>query len=151
MVPLDSDGVSPAPPYSGILYRTLSVRLPDSHRLWLTFPRHSAKIPQSDIEVLQPRTGRNQPGLGSSPFARHYLGNHCYFLFLRVLRCFSSPGLPFLSYKRKPWFFKPVGCPIRKSTDQLVCAHPRRLSQLITSFIASESLGIPRVPLSTSR
>ena len=31
-------------------------------------------------------------GLGSSPFARRYLGNRCFFLFLRVLRCFSSPG-----------------------------------------------------------
>ena len=30
-------------------------------------------------------------GLGSSAFARHYLRNHCYFLFLQVLRCFSSP------------------------------------------------------------
>ena len=33
-------------------------------------------------------------GLGSFPFARRYLGNHCCFLFLRVLRCFSSPGSP---------------------------------------------------------
>ena len=47
-----------------------------------------------DIVVLQPQTCRNIFGLGSFPFARHYLGNHCYFLFLRVLRCFSSPGLP---------------------------------------------------------
>ena len=39
------------------------------------------------------------------------------------------------------------GCPIRKSTDQVICADPRRLSQLITSFIASESLGIPHAPL----
>ena len=31
-------------------------------------------------------------GLGSFPFARRYSGNHCYFLFLRLLRCFSSPG-----------------------------------------------------------
>ncbi len=31
-------------------------------------------------------------GLGSSPFARRYSGNHCCFLFLGVLRCFSSPG-----------------------------------------------------------
>ena len=31
-------------------------------------------------------------GLGSSPFARRYSGNRCFFLFLRVLRCFSSPG-----------------------------------------------------------
>ena len=31
-------------------------------------------------------------GLGSSLFARRYSGNRCFFLFLRVLRCFSSPG-----------------------------------------------------------
>ena len=34
------------------------------------------------------------PGLGSSAFARRYLRNRCFFLFLRVLRCFSSPGSP---------------------------------------------------------
>ena len=33
-------------------------------------------------------------GLGSSPFARHYWGNNCYFLFLQVLRCFSSLRSP---------------------------------------------------------
>ena len=33
-------------------------------------------------------------GLGSFPFARRYSGNRCFFLFLRVLRCFSSPGSP---------------------------------------------------------
>lgn len=33
-------------------------------------------------------------GLGSSPFARHYLGNLIRFLFLRLLRCFNSPGSP---------------------------------------------------------
>ena len=31
-------------------------------------------------------------GLGCSPFARHYLGNHYCFLFLPVLRCFTSRG-----------------------------------------------------------
>ena len=47
------------------------------------------------------------------------------------------------------WYiFNVPGCPIRKSTDQFVCADPRSLSQLITSFIASESLGIHRLPLS---
>ena len=34
-------------------------------------------------------------GLGSSAFARHYLRNHYYFLFLSLLRCFSSGGLTF--------------------------------------------------------
>ena len=34
-------------------------------------------------------------GLGSFPFARRYLGNRqIFFLFLRLLRCFSSPGSP---------------------------------------------------------
>ena len=33
-------------------------------------------------------------GLGSSPFARRYWGNRCYFLFLQVLRCFSSLRSP---------------------------------------------------------
>ena len=37
---------------------------------------------------------RTRPGLGSSAFARRYLRNRVFFLFLRVLRCFSSPGSP---------------------------------------------------------
>ena len=44
--------------------------------------------------VLQPRGCRNTRGLGYSPFARHYWGNHSYFLFLQVLRCFSSLRWP---------------------------------------------------------
>ena len=36
--------------------------------------------------------------LGSSPFARRYLGNRGCFLFLEVLRCFSSLGLPHAAY-----------------------------------------------------
>ena len=34
--------------------------------------------------------------MGSSHFARRYFGNRVFFLFLRLLRCFSSPGsLPY--------------------------------------------------------
>ena len=47
--------------------------------------------------VLQPRIVRKQHGLGSAPFARHYSGYRLFFLFLRVLRCFSSPGSPSLA------------------------------------------------------
>ena len=36
--------------------------------------------------------------LGCSPFARHYLGNRYCFLFHRVLRCFTSPGVALRSY-----------------------------------------------------
>lgn len=45
------------------------------------------------------------------------------------------------------YVFNIVGCPIRVSTDQFVCANPRSFSQLITPFIASESQGIPHTPL----
>lgn len=42
------------------------------------------------VVVLQPPPCRNMMGLGFFPFARHYSGNHYYFLFLCLLRCFSS-------------------------------------------------------------
>lgn len=42
-----------------------------------------------------------------------------------------------------------TGCPIRISGDQRLFAPPPSLSQLITSFIASESLGIHRLPFLT--
>ena len=42
-----------------------------------------------------------------------------------------------------------LGCPIRKSADQQLFAPPHSLSQLITSFFASESQGILRTPLLT--
>ncbi len=53
-------------------------------------PSSSALQPRVDngCSLSRPRS------LGSSPFARRYLGNHSCFLFLRVLRCFSSPGSP---------------------------------------------------------
>ena len=45
--------------------------------------------------------------------------------------------------------FNIVGCPIRIPADHIVCADPRSFSQLIASFFASESLGIPHTPLSS--
>ena len=44
------------------------------------------------IHVAVRTPGCTQPGLGSFHFARRYFGNRCFFLFLRLLRCFSSPG-----------------------------------------------------------
>ena len=41
-----------------------------------------------------PAARKHAAGLGSSPVARHYWGNHCCFLFLEVLRCFSSLRSP---------------------------------------------------------
>ena len=42
----------------------------------------------------KPRRGRDRAGLGSPLFDRLYWGVHVCFLFLRLLRCFSSPGSP---------------------------------------------------------
>ena len=96
----------------------------------------------NNIAVLQPQQCRNIIGLGSSRFARHYSGNHYCFLFLRLLRCFSSAGCPYVPINWK-------GFPIRISVDQLSLANPHSFSQLNTSFFVSESLGIPRTPLVT--
>src|SRR5574344_2990829 len=47
-------------------------------------------------QSYNPQRCLNNLGLGYSAFARHYLRNHNCFLFLRVLRCFSSPRSLFL-------------------------------------------------------
>ena len=46
------------------------------------------------VAALLPRRRLNAGGLGSSAFARHYSRNHFCFLFLQVLRCFSSLRSP---------------------------------------------------------
>ena len=52
----------------------------------------------SEYNLLQSLTLQcTHRSLGSFPFARRYSGNRCFFLFLRVLRCFSSPGAPLVS------------------------------------------------------
>ncbi len=148
MVPADSCRISRVLHYSGAVltrtpvfgYRPLTFSGGAFQRLLLTF------VPVAPT-VLQPRVSRlHDRGLGSCGFARHYSRNHCCFLFLRVLRCFSSPGSPrpFGRYRR----LTAVGCPIRTSAPRRIFAPPRGFSQLVTSFIASESLGILHVPLS---
>ncbi len=97
----------------------------------------------------QPQNGFPRPGLGCSPFARRYLGNRGCFLFLEVLRCFSSPGSlprPMDSGTDERALPRP-GSPIRASPDRSLLAAPRGLSQLATPFIASWRQGIHRSPL----
>ena len=97
--------------------------------------------------VLQPHPCRNMDGLGCSPFARHYWGNHCLFSFPAGTKMFQFPAL---APEMIRWrVFNTPGCPIRKSPDQRSFAPTRSLSQLITSFIASESQGIRHAPFFT--
>ena len=73
-----------------ILTAVFKLRIRGFHSLWPAFPKPffcSLTIPYS---VRTPKCTHS--GLGSFPFARRYSGNRCFFLFLRVLRCFSSPG-----------------------------------------------------------
>ena len=140
MVPADSRKVSPVSRYSGYP--------PHSHR-YTYRPVTCSGTAFQTVSISDARNcaGPTTPspvglGLGCSLFARHYLGNHYCFLFLRVLRCFSSPGMP-------PRLSGALsGCPIRKSTDHSFFATPRSLSQLYTSFFASACQGIHRVPFS---
>ena len=94
MVPDNSDGISRVPPYSGAAPGMSAFRVPASHRLRGSIPSPSATLACAFERSYNPGTRRNAAGLGSSPFARRYWENRCYFLFLRVLRCFSSPRSP---------------------------------------------------------
>ena len=91
-------------------------------------------------------------GLASSAFARHYLRNHGCFLFLWVLRCFTSPRsllLPYVFGQRSP-DITPVSFEVSLFGDPRIEARlpaPRGLSQVTTSFIGSWCLGIHRLPL----
>ena len=73
----------------------------DTARLFLDFvyeaftlfgqlSQNCSTIRHSHVAVLTPEYMYS--GLGSYHFARRYFGNRFFFLFLRVLRCFSSPG-----------------------------------------------------------
>ncbi len=90
-------------------------------------------------------------GLACSAFARRYLRNHCCFLFLQVLRWFTSLGS-----LRTPMDSECdnrcthlLGFPIRTSPDHRLLASPRGFSQLATSFFAYSRQGIHTHALSS--
>ena len=64
------------------------------------FRRTFQNVPLSiQVSYCSPATPSNKlEGLDCSAFARHYLRNHYCFLFLRLLRCFTSPGFALMRY-----------------------------------------------------
>ena len=62
------------------------------HPLWQAFPGLSVNELPHFLQSITPAC--THAGLGSSGFARRYFQNRFFFLFLRLLRCFSSPGSP---------------------------------------------------------
>jgi hypothetical protein len=117
-----------------------------------SFQRASTNNRIGDSTIAGPTTPappEGAAGLGCSDFARHYFRNHYCFLFLQVLRWFTSLGslCPTYGFSGQLRGFTTQGFPIRKSPDQCLLAAPRGLSQLATSFIACFCQGIHHTPL----
>ena len=146
MVPISSVWISRVPTYSG--FRQLIQGF--VYRRF-TFSAATFQLLRLPILILlcgPYPVGITTRGLGWSDFARHYSRNHCCFLFLRVLRCFSSPGSP-----RIPIYsvydntiLLVLSSLIRISTDQRIFAPNRSFSQLVTSFFGAMYQGILRKP-----
>ena len=122
-------------------YPIIPFQLRDFHPLRFTFPD---RFVYKTITMTQVPLPPAMQGLGSSPFARRYSGNRFYFLFLRLLRCFSSPRMPPL---RDVIALPITGCPIRILTGLSLLTARRDFSQLTTSFFATLCQGIHHVPL----
>ena len=116
--------------YLGYRLCVFTFHLQDSHLLRLAFPRHSVTLPQSRYIGPYP-IGITTYGLASSAFARHYSRNLGWFLFLSLLRCFSSGGSPrnAMDSRYVPLVLHQGGFPIRKSADiMLICSSPQLIA-----------------------
>ena len=89
MVPPTSHKVPRVSWYSGYC-RCLPISITRLSLSMAGFPKTLLLSFSSLLQSITP--DRTRSGLGSFPFARRYSENRCFFLFLRVLRCFSSPG-----------------------------------------------------------
>ena len=107
---------------------------------------HSATGRQtSNKHAPQPRTHNpcrvsHMHGLASSAFARHYSRNHCCFLFLWVLRCFTSPRslhTPYFIQARVTGHDSSWVSPFGHPRINARLPTPQGLSQAPTSFIGS--------------
>ena len=98
--------------------------------------------------------GLHMSGLACSGFARHYLRNRCCFLFLWVLRCFTSPRSlypPYIFRRESPGRIATPGgvSPFGDPRIEVRLSTPRGLSQIATSFFGSRCQGIHHLLLET--
>ena len=126
-----------------VVSRSEQFHLRDFHPLPSTFP---GKFGYRSFAFRYQRRISTPPS-GYSAFARHYSQNRSYFLFLRVLRCFSSPGSPpYTIYScMNIIYLYMMSSLIRISTDHRIFAPPRSFSQLVTSFFGAMYQGILRM------
>jgi hypothetical protein len=75
-------------------------RLQDFYLLWCIFPM--LRLISAILDDCPTTPISEETGLGSSLFARRYLGNRFFFLFLQLLRCFNSLGwlVPIYGFNR---------------------------------------------------
>ena len=72
------------------------LRLPGCHRLWPNFPERSSHKYRATAWSYNPMAALPQSWFGLFPVRSPLLGESLtYFLFLQVLRCFSSLRLPY--------------------------------------------------------
>ena len=145
MGPPDSHGVPRAPRYSGCRYASPSCGYRTITVCGVTFQT----LPL--VWILQ-RRGPTTPvepeshWFGLFPGRSPLLGESLLFSLPAGTKMFQFPA--FASTTKGGYLpFRQVGCPIRESRDQWSLAPAPGLSQLITPFIACESLGIRRTPL----
>ena len=155
MVVVDSRRVPRVPRYSGTCREPHRFCLRDYHPLWPVLPDCSASGSVGNSPALNragpttpmdPKTHRFGLFRVRSPLLTESL---ICFLFLRVLRWFTSPSSlpPPMNSMTDDGTLLPSGFPIRTSPDQSLLAAPRGLSQPATSFIASLRQGIHHTPL----
>jgi hypothetical protein len=112
MVLADSYRISLTPYYLGSLQESFCFRLQDYHLLWFNFPENSAnKMISYSLTVMQssrkvPQHQRHNGCILECavrfrlfPFRSPLLGKSNFFLFLGLLRCFTSPSLLIRTYE----------------------------------------------------
>ena len=143
MVPACSIKVSRVSMYSG--YRLVS--FPFAYGAFTLSGRLSQNLSARITESIM----RSNPAVHAQRFglffhfARRYSGNRCFFLFLRLLRCFSSPGsLPYvMDWRMDDWSPSSRVSPIQTSADQRLFASP---PQLFAAYHVFLRLLVPRHP-----
>ena len=137
---------SSGPALLRILLRVVCLPVRAFHPLRTAFPDRSRSQTSTTSESYNPGGAVTRPVWASPRSLATTWG---------IIVIFSSCGYLDVSVPRVCPLLRRVstslwtGCPIRKSPDQRLFAPPRSLSQLITSFFASESQGIPRTLLVT--
>ena len=125
--------------------RPISLRVRNYHPLRLNFPEHSTRNHGPITWSYYPGDAQVRRRFGLFPGRSPLLGESLLFSLPGGTKMFQFPPLASILSYGWPSFRRP-GCPIRKSADQRLFASTRGLSQLITSFIASVSLGIHHAP-----